>query len=217
MSSSSPEPPSRAALRRARRVCIKAGTSVVANEDGRPSLTRLGAIIEQIGQLVNQGVEVIFVSSGAVGMGKRLLRRQSRMMMSFKDNMRNDERREAGVVDKIGRSSSFVSLLNLNERPHTLAEKKKHYDSACAAAGQFEMMNLYSSLFAQCDVAASQFLVTQSDFVDSDRLSNLTYSIEQNLSLGIIRQQNGQCPPFYNKVLQGLVHGAFSIHPKDFC
>lgn len=32
----SDEPQSRAALRRARRVLIKAGTSVVANEDGRP-------------------------------------------------------------------------------------------------------------------------------------------------------------------------------------
>ena len=63
-----PEPRSRAALRVARRVLIKAGTSVVANDDGSPSLTRLGAIVEQIAELNNAGVEVIFVSSGAVGM-----------------------------------------------------------------------------------------------------------------------------------------------------
>lgn len=56
--------PSRDALRRVRRVVVKAGTSVVANEDGRPSLTRLGAIVEQISELVRSGVEVIFVSSG---------------------------------------------------------------------------------------------------------------------------------------------------------
>lgn len=179
------EVPSRAALRRARRVCIKAGTSVVANEDGRASLTRLGAIIEQIGELVNAGVEVIFVSSGAVGMGKRLLRRQSKMMMSFKDIHNGGDGRGA-TDEKIDRSTSFVSLLDLNERPHTMAQKKKHYDSACAAAGQFEMMNLYSSLFNQCDVTASQFLVTQADFADPDRLSNLKYSIEQNLKLGMV-------------------------------
>ena len=186
---SSKEAPSRAALRRARRVCIKAGTSTVANEDGRPSLTRLGAIIEQIGELVNEGVQVIFVSSGAVGMGKRLLRRQKLMMSSFKD-IKNDDvghGRTAGTTEGFERSStSFVSLLELNERPHTWEEKKKHYDSACAAAGQFEMMNLYSSLFAQCDVSASQFLVTQADFIDPDRLSNLKYSIEQNLRLGMV-------------------------------
>jgi delta-1-pyrroline-5-carboxylate synthetase len=63
-----PEPRSRAALRMSRRVLIKAGTSVVANDDGSPSLTRLGAIVEQIAELNNAGVEVIFVSSGAVGM-----------------------------------------------------------------------------------------------------------------------------------------------------
>ena len=62
------EPRSRAALRLARRVVVKAGTSVVANDDGSPSLTRLGAIVEQIAELNHAGVEVIFVSSGAVGM-----------------------------------------------------------------------------------------------------------------------------------------------------
>jgi hypothetical protein len=47
----STEPESRKALRNARRILIKAGTSVVANDDGRPSLTRLGAICEQIAEV----------------------------------------------------------------------------------------------------------------------------------------------------------------------
>ena len=68
------EPRSRAALRMARRVVVKAGTSVVANADGSPSLRRLGAIVEQISELNHEGVEVVFVSSGAVGMGRNLLR-----------------------------------------------------------------------------------------------------------------------------------------------
>jgi delta-1-pyrroline-5-carboxylate synthetase len=181
------EPHSRSILRRARRVCVKAGTSVVANENGRPSLTRLGAIAEQISELNSRGVEVIFVSSGAVGMGKRLLRKQGRMLMSFKDMNNGDN---AGVGDslqsRVERNQSFVTLLDVNARPHTLAQKKKFYDSACAAAGQFEMMNLYCSLFNQCEVAASQILVTQGDFVDETRLNNLKYSIERLLSLGIV-------------------------------
>jgi len=52
------EPQSRAALRMSRRVVIKAGTSVIANDDGSPSLTRLGAIVEQIAELNHAGVEV---------------------------------------------------------------------------------------------------------------------------------------------------------------
>lgn len=83
-------------------------------------------------------------------------------------------------------NKSFVSLLDAQERPHTLAEKKKFYDSACASAGQFEMMNLYSALFAQCDVVASQILVTQTDFSDERRRNNLEYAVERLLSLGIV-------------------------------
>lgn len=190
------ELPSRAALRRAQRVCVKAGTSVVANEDGRPSLTRVGAIAEQIAELVNSGVEVIFVSSGAVGMGKRLLRKQSKMLMSFKDNIVNSPTKDDNMADEIDlslrrsnrieRDASFVSLLDVNKRPHTYQQKKRYYDSACAAAGQFEMMNLYQSLFAQCDVVASQLLVTQGDFTDPARLNNLKYATERLLSLGIV-------------------------------
>jgi delta-1-pyrroline-5-carboxylate synthetase len=187
--SSRKEPASRSVLRHARRICVKAGTSVVANENGRPSLTRLGAIAEQISELNAKGVEVIFVSSGAVGMGKRLLRKQRRMMMSFKD-MSNEEGGGATSMlqhlEQVEKSKSFASLLDLNALPHTMAQKKKFYDSACAAAGQFEMMNLYSSLFNQCDVSASQILVTQGDFVDGTRLQNLKYSVERLLSLGII-------------------------------
>ena len=47
-------------------------------------------------------------------------------------------------------------------------------------------MNLYSSLFNQCDVAASQILLTQADFQDEFRLNNLRYAIDRLLALGII-------------------------------
>lgn len=180
------ELPSRSALRQARRVCVKAGTSVVANEDGRPSLTRLGAIAEQIAELHADGVEVIFVSSGAVGMGKRLLRRQRRMHMSFNEIHNESAESELGTSPRLPSNSSFATLLQLNGRPHSSAAKKKHYDSACAAAGQFDMMNLYQSLFNQCDVVPSQILVTQADFIDETRRENLKYAVERLLSLGIV-------------------------------
>jgi len=172
----------RSILRNARRICVKVGTSVVANENGRPSLTRLGAIVEQISELNFRGVEVIYVSSGAVGMGKRLLRKQERMLMSFRDSISSQDNDN----NTMGRTRSFTSLLDSNARSHTEAEKKKFYDSACAAAGQFDLMNLYSSMFTQCDVAASQLLVTQGDFVDQGRLENLKYTVERLLSHGIV-------------------------------
>lgn len=202
------EPVSRATLRSARRVLIKAGTSIVANEDGHPSLTRLGAIAEQIGELVRSGVEVIFVSSGAVGMGKKLLKTQNNLQMTFSDMQRNisgDGISKLGTVTDLPHMQSRKSLLHKvkPQLPHTLKKDssflnlvslqaedaktiKKTYDSACAAAGQFEMMNLYSSLFAQADITLSQLLLTQIDFQDSGRLANLSYTIERLLSLGIV-------------------------------
>jgi len=119
------EPRSRAALRNARRVLVKAGTSVVANEDGRPSLTRLGAIAEQIAELNRNGVEVIFVSSGAVGMGKRLLRKQGQMKMTFQE-LQSDRDRSGSIGEgpPMRRNSSFAALVSLDERPHTLRERK---------------------------------------------------------------------------------------------
>ena len=181
-SSESKEPTSRSILRSCRRVCVKIGTSVVANENGRPSLTRLGAVTEQIAELHDRGVEVILVSSGAVGMGKRMLRKQSRMLMSFRDSIQSND----GADIPVKRNQSFLSLLDTTARKHTPEEKKKFYDSACAAAGQFDLMNLYSNLFDQYDMAASQLLLTQADFVDKKRLENLTYTVERLLSNGIV-------------------------------
>jgi delta-1-pyrroline-5-carboxylate synthetase len=195
--SSTNENPSRAALRTARRVCVKVGTSVVANENGRPSLTRVGAIAEQISELKDAGVEVILVVSGAIDMGTRVLNNQRKLHMSFKDMHEEGQKfdgpssfeeptlltHDESVVTN---DSSFVSLLQTHTRTHTDAEKKEFYDSACAAAGQFEMMNLYSALFNQCNVTASQVLVTQADFADPSRLKNLKYTVERLLKLGIL-------------------------------
>lgn len=116
------EPKSRAALRAARRVVIKAGTSVVANADGSPSLTRLGAIVEQIAELNLDGVEVMFVSSGAVGMGKNLLRKQARLNMSFKDLHNNPAELhphghtpDAQNMPGLTPTTSITDLLTVNE------------------------------------------------------------------------------------------------------
>ena len=188
---------SRALIRTANRVVVKCGTSIVTNENGQVSLTRLGAIAEQISELVKSGTEVIFVSSGAVGMGKRLLRKQGQMNLSLNElhsahemastklggnnidaHLQNSERKS--LKSGLGiRSDSFTKIVNASD-------KKKQYDSACAAAGQFELINFYSSLFGQCDVACSQILVTQADFGDETRLNNLKYAIDRLLSVGIV-------------------------------
>jgi len=57
----------------ARRIVIKLGTRAVSNESGGLDLARLEAIVRQLGELHRRGVEVLLVSSGAVGLGAHQL------------------------------------------------------------------------------------------------------------------------------------------------
>mmetsp|Transcript_43648 Transcript_43648/g.78328 ORF Transcript_43648/g.78328 Transcript_43648/m.78328 type:complete len:784 (+) Transcript_43648:87-2438(+) len=189
MSTATKEQPYRRALRSTHRVLIKAGTSVVANDDGRPSLTRLGAIIEQVAELHRSGMEVIMVTSGATGMGKRLMRKHGRMNMTMAEMTSSNNLADLteGVGDVTLRSESNDGIMSTNgESMLSEKESKKTFDSACAAGGQFEMMNLYNSLFSQMDISAAQILLTEGDFRDESHLTSLMYSIERLLSVGII-------------------------------
>lgn len=57
----------------AKRIVIKLGTNILRNEDGEVALSRIYSFIEDISKLVKSGKEVIVVTSGAVGLGKKKL------------------------------------------------------------------------------------------------------------------------------------------------
>ena len=57
----------------AKRIVIKLGTNVLRNDDGEASLPRLYSYIEDISKLVKSGKEIILVTSGAVGLGRKKL------------------------------------------------------------------------------------------------------------------------------------------------
>ena len=63
-------------IRSARRIVIKLGTNVVMGGDGMPDRDRLTAIVTQLAGLRASGVEVLLVTSGAVGIGARMLGRE---------------------------------------------------------------------------------------------------------------------------------------------
>jgi len=56
-----------------KRIVIKLGTNVLRNEQGEVALSRIYSFIEDIYKLVKDGKEVIIVTSGAVGLGKKKL------------------------------------------------------------------------------------------------------------------------------------------------
>lgn len=57
----------------ANRIIIKFGTNILTNEDGEVSLPRVYSFIEDVSKLQKSGKEIILVSSGAVGLGKKKL------------------------------------------------------------------------------------------------------------------------------------------------
>ncbi len=63
----------RAALGSARRIVVKVGSNVVIRSDGSPALSRLFALMETLCACRKAGVEVLLVSSGAVGLGLQAL------------------------------------------------------------------------------------------------------------------------------------------------
>ena len=58
---------------KAKRIVIKLGTNILRGDDGYVSLPRVFSFIEDISSLVNSGKEVIVITSGAVGLGKKRL------------------------------------------------------------------------------------------------------------------------------------------------
>ena len=61
-------------LSSAKRIVIKIGTSSLTYENGHTNLRRIGVLVRVISDLMNQGKEVILVSSGAIGIGVNTLK-----------------------------------------------------------------------------------------------------------------------------------------------
>lgn len=56
-----------------KRVVVKLGTNILRNSDGNVSLPRIFSFIEDMASLVKSGKEVILITSGAVGLGRKRL------------------------------------------------------------------------------------------------------------------------------------------------
>src|SRR5664279_5320382 len=82
-------------------------------------------------------------------------------------------------------SSGAIGLgarhLGLRAAPAELALKQ-----ACAAVGQSRLMALYEEAFGHFDTTTAQVLLTEDDFLDPVRYSNLRSTLDTLLKLGVI-------------------------------
>ena len=131
-------------LRAARRVVIKLGTSTVTEPNGELCEKRVVPIARGIAELMQEGRQVVLVSSGAVGLGR----------------------------------------WQLGLHPSRL--KDMAVKQACAAAGQGLLMAAYKKLFDEHGVKVAQVLLTEEDFSNWRRYSNLRRTMEKLIGFGVL-------------------------------
>ena len=125
------------------RIVVKLGTNVIMRPDGRVALGLLCGLVEQIAALRADGLEVLVVSSGAIGLG--------------------------------------MERLALQSRPTHVAQIQ-----ACAAIGQSRLMSLYDDAFDRLNCPIAQVLLTEDDFRDNTRHTNLRATLDALLTMGVI-------------------------------
>ncbi|GMJ12324.1 delta 1-pyrroline-5-carboxylate synthase 2 [Hibiscus trionum] len=81
--------PTRAFMTHVKRLIVKVGTAVVTRHDGRLAVGRLGALCEQLKELISRDYEVVLVTSGAVGLGRQRLRYRELVNSSLVDYLQN--------------------------------------------------------------------------------------------------------------------------------
>lgn len=65
-------------ITKAKRIVVKVGTSTLTHDNGKINLARVDKLSEVLSDLMNQGLEIILVTSGAVGVGMGKLKLNTR-------------------------------------------------------------------------------------------------------------------------------------------
>ena len=56
-------------LKQAKRIVVKVGTSTLTYETGKTNIRRMAKLVSVLSDLLNSGMEVVLVTSGAIGVG----------------------------------------------------------------------------------------------------------------------------------------------------
>jgi glutamate 5-kinase len=83
-------------------------------------------------------------------------------------------------------SSGAVGLGSAKLRLSQMRLSDLSLRQACAAVGQSQLMNFYESAFSAFEVKIAQVLLTEEDFTDRKRYSNLRHTIERLLKLRVV-------------------------------
>lgn len=130
----------RQSIRDARRVVIKVGSRVLVQKTGRPEHRRIRGLVREMARLRQNGIEVVLVTSGAIGAGMEALGMKSRptdvsdlqmaaavgqsRLMSTYDKLFGDRRCKVGQV--LLTHDDFGHKIRLTNARRTIENMLRH-------------------------------------------------------------------------------------------
>jgi glutamate 5-kinase len=182
-----------------KRIVVKVGTSVVSNDAGELDQDSLKGLVDQIVQLREKGVQVVLVTSGAVGAGKGIISNgktgspvvQKQLYAAF-----GQVKLLSTYAELFGRHGySCVQVLATKEdfRDDMHSENMKNCFNALLPDGVVPIVN-------ENDVVATTELM----FTDNDELAGLVVSLLKADTLIILTTTDGVLDP--NKKTVPEVH-----------
>ncbi len=127
------------------KIVIKVGTQAILSNDGTVLESTMQTLVEQIAFLQKEGHQIILVSSGAVGSGRKVAREL--------------------LGKEYGSSTGEKQVL--------------------ASLGQHELMHVYSNMFKNYGILASQLLLTKQEFHTRQHYLNISRLLKE-----ILQQKN---------------------------
>lgn len=169
-----------------KKIVIKVGTNVLTRNDGKTDLTNISHIIDQIALLKQNNIEVILISSGAVGAGKTLLPN----LNNLSKVVRRQVLSAVGQVRLMEIYRSFLNNHNLN-CAQVLATKEDFRDRQ----HYLNMKNCFQAL-QRADILP---IVNENDviaidelmFTDNDELAGLVAAMTGAETLFILTNVDG--------------------------
>lgn len=160
----------RSRLRDARRIVVKVGTSTLTYADGAADLENLERICRALANQMNQGKEMILVSSGAIAIGMRRLR----------EDQRPTTLPEKQAMAAIGQAD-LMNLYSriLSEYGHIAAQILLTKDDVDSEDSRFNIENTFRALLAKSvlpivnenDTVSTREVLHNGSFGDNDTLS----------------------------------------------
>lgn len=173
-----PLDPRRERLSQAKRIVIKVGTSTITHDNGRFNLTNMENLCRSIANLMNQGKEIILVSSGAIGVGVGKLR------LTEKPKQIRDKQAVAAVGQ-----SELMNMYSriLNDYNHIVAQILLTKDDIDEPQSRANVSNTFEALLEkqilpivnENDTVSTREIYHNGTFGDNDTLSAMVAVLTQ--------------------------------------